>query len=124
MFDIVTLFIESCTVTGVGEPKPKKTPLTKKSGYIRKHLFSIKRVMKTSAICLILASIHFAQICGQASKASLQKVPNVLVLLADDLGIGDLSCFGNRTIKTPNIDRLNLCLIVADQDLKLGEFRR
>ena len=33
------------------------------------------------------------------------KRPNVLMFLADDLGIGDLGCYGNTTIKTPNIDR-------------------
>ena len=32
--------------------------------------------------------------------------PNVLIFLVDDLGIGDVGCFGNNTIKTPNIDRL------------------
>ncbi|KAL9983010.1 hypothetical protein ACROYT_G005131 [Oculina patagonica] len=32
--------------------------------------------------------------------------PNVLIFLVDDLGIGDVGCFGNDTIKTPNIDRL------------------
>ena len=32
--------------------------------------------------------------------------PNFVVLLVDDLGIGDIGCFGNDTIKTPNIDRL------------------
>ena len=26
--------------------------------------------------------------------------------MADDLGIGDIGCFGNDTIKTPNIDRI------------------
>lgn len=31
--------------------------------------------------------------------------PNILVLLADDLGIGDLGCYGNETAITPNIDR-------------------
>lgn len=32
--------------------------------------------------------------------------PNVVLLYADDLGYGDLSCYGSKTISTPNIDRL------------------
>ncbi|XP_036996529.2 arylsulfatase F [Artibeus jamaicensis] len=32
--------------------------------------------------------------------------PNILLIMADDLGIGDLGCYGNDTIRTPNIDRL------------------
>jgi len=31
--------------------------------------------------------------------------PNIVVLLADDLGIGDLGCYGNTTTDTQNIDR-------------------
>lgn len=32
--------------------------------------------------------------------------PNFMVILCDDLGYGDLGCFGNETIKTPHLDRL------------------
>ncbi|XP_036788471.2 arylsulfatase L isoform X1 [Manis pentadactyla] len=32
--------------------------------------------------------------------------PNILLLMADDLGIGDLGCYGNTTLRTPNIDCL------------------
>ena len=32
--------------------------------------------------------------------------PNILVVLCDDLGYGDLACYGNADLKTPNIDRL------------------
>ncbi|XP_053562417.1 arylsulfatase D [Bombina bombina] len=32
--------------------------------------------------------------------------PNIVIFMADDLGIGDIGCYGNSTIRTPNIDRL------------------
>ena len=32
--------------------------------------------------------------------------PNIIFIMADDLGYGDLGCYGQKTIKTPNIDRL------------------
>lgn len=39
---------------------------------------------------------------------SAQKQPNVVFILADDLGYGDLSCFGQDKFETPNIDKLAL----------------
>uniref|UniRef100_A0A674NFC7 Arylsulfatase D n=1 Tax=Takifugu rubripes TaxID=31033 RepID=A0A674NFC7_TAKRU len=32
--------------------------------------------------------------------------PNFVLMMVDDLGIGDVGCYGNNTIRTPNIDRL------------------
>ena len=32
--------------------------------------------------------------------------PNILYFVVDDMGIADVGCFGNRTIPTPNVDRL------------------
>jgi arylsulfatase A-like enzyme len=34
--------------------------------------------------------------------------PNIIYIMADDLGYADLSCFGNKTYQTPNIDKLAL----------------
>ena len=48
--------------------------------------------------------------CGNPSKKetadTTRQKPNVIYLIADDLGIGDLSCYGATKISTPNIDRL------------------
>lgn len=38
--------------------------------------------------------------------AQQQNLPNVIFIMADDLGIGDLGCYGQKKIKTPGIDRL------------------
>src|ERR1700738_2674435 len=32
--------------------------------------------------------------------------PNIVFIIADDLGYGDLGCYGQKEIRTPNIDRL------------------
>ncbi|XP_045712115.1 arylsulfatase D-like [Phyllostomus hastatus] len=48
--------------------------------------------------CLLLRTCEFKT--AHASK------PNILLIMADDLGIGDLGCYGNRTLRTPHIDRL------------------
>ncbi len=39
-------------------------------------------------------------------KGAAAKRPNIIFIMADDLGYGDLGCYGQKEIKTPNIDRL------------------
>src|SRR5210317_507867 len=34
------------------------------------------------------------------------QIPNFIFILADDLGYGDISCFGNERIHTPNLDQM------------------
>jgi arylsulfatase A len=40
------------------------------------------------------------------SKDEKKEVPNIIFILMDDMGWGDLSCFGSKSIKTPNLDRM------------------
>jgi len=42
----------------------------------------------------------------ERSFAATVDLPNFIVILADDLGYGDLWCFGHPTIRTPNLDRM------------------
>ncbi|MEM0967910.1 MAG: sulfatase-like hydrolase/transferase, partial [Verrucomicrobiota bacterium] len=49
---------------------------------------------------LLVASFATAAWCAEASP------PNIILIVADDLGYGDLGCYGQQHIATPNIDRL------------------
>ncbi len=60
----------------------------------------MRRLIKAGAI--IATGAAFAG-CSQADK---QQQPNVVFILADDLGWGDLSCYGQELFSTPNIDAL------------------
>jgi arylsulfatase A-like enzyme len=42
----------------------------------------------------------------KAGRVESRKNPNIIILLADDLGYGDLGCYGASKLKTPGIDRL------------------
>ncbi len=50
-----------------------------------------------------------------AEHSESKKKPNVLIVLCDDLGYGDLGCYGHPAIKTPNLDRF------AAEGLKLTD---
>src|SRR3954453_8276106 len=51
--------------------------------------------------------VTLAACCSlNAGQAAEPARPNVVVILCDDLGYGDLGCYGHPTIRTPNLDRM------------------
>ncbi|MFO8058504.1 MAG: sulfatase [bacterium] len=49
-------------------------------------------------------------------RVSASRKPNIVIIMADDLGYGDLGCYGSEAIKTPVLDRM------ADEGAKLTSF--
>src|SRR5713226_2256052 len=70
-----------------------------------------KRLPKNSIALLLTVCVGLLAHCSahaQAteSRAPAPRRPSILFILADDLGYGDLGCYGQQKIKTPNIDAM------------------
>lgn len=55
---------------------------------------------------LILSLGTMAFIACSSTEEKLSSCPNVLFIYADDIGYGDLSCYGTSSVLTPNVDQL------------------
>lgn len=55
---------------------------------------------------LAAGTAGFAAGAADASAQSARAKPNIVFIYADDVGYGDLSCYGATRVKTPNLDRL------------------
>jgi arylsulfatase A len=63
-----------------------------------------------SLLLLLFSVISFAQPKNDSSK------PNIVLIFADDMGYGDLACYGHPIIKTPNLDKM------ADEGIRMTSF--
>ena len=55
----------------------------------------MKKLFLLCTLLVAVATVHAA------------KRPNVVLVITDDQGYGDLSCHGNPVLKTPNLDKLH-----------------
>ena len=61
--------------------------------------------MKTSILIKVLLTVIFLKAWSLSfGKDRISEMPNLIILLADDLGYGELGCQGNDEIPTPHID--------------------
>ncbi len=56
--------------------------------------------------CRLVNTILFSSCFIAIGQAADETRPNFIIIFADDQGYNDLGCFGSKTIRTPNIDRL------------------
>lgn len=68
-------------------------------------------ILLAISITMLFLSCHETsseakQLITERIGVSSLKTPNFIVIFADDLGYGDLGCFGHPTIRTPNLDRM------------------
>ncbi len=63
--------------------------------------------MKDRSNVLAWISLALVLLHAPLTAAAAAKRPNVIIVLTDDQGYGDLSCHGNPILKTPNLDKLH-----------------
>ncbi len=62
--------------------------------------------MKSKWLIIKLLVGLIVVVCCISCGTKRQKAPNIIYILADDLGYGDLGCYGQKKFSTPNLDRL------------------
>lgn len=76
----------------------------------------MKKSLLTSILFLCTLVIVISGCRTKASEPERFERPNIIYILTDDLGYGDIGCFGATDIKTPNIDR------IANEGIKFTSF--
>jgi hypothetical protein len=67
----------------------------------------MKSLLSASALCGLLLglAVSVAQERAAHGESLAGSRPNIILVMTDDQGMGDLSCLGNKVLRTPNLDR-------------------
>ena len=63
--------------------------------------------LNTLALAVLHTCLSFSNVPTNRVSGSETEKPNVVIVITDDQGYGDLSCHGNPILKTPNLDELH-----------------
>lgn len=72
-------------------------------------LFSFHAALSRARLQVRFGLACLATLCGlslSSASAADSRPPNIIVIIADDLGYGDLGCYGATAVKTPHVDKL------------------
>ena len=78
----------------------------------------------SNLVLILLICLIFTACTSESNTSTEDTPPNVVLIFMDDMGFGDLSCYGHPTIQTPNIDRIareGKAIVHIDGGLHSGE---
>src|SRR5690554_1679399 len=84
--------------------------------WLCRRALSLSLPLFAAAILIASAALPVAAADKPAESTAGAPRPNLILILADDLGYGDLGCFGQKNIATPNLDKM------ADEGLRFTQF--
>lgn len=99
------------TTTPVSHPCALQTLFGKQIvQYLYHHTKGLIKMAASSqhlSVVLLLLLVYLAGYqTSLAEEDTKSRRPNIVFIIMDDVGIGDIGCFGNNTMKTPHIDQL------------------
>lgn len=82
-----------------------------------RRMFPRHLLHRITTLATLAVLVGFVQTCyTQALLAESRRSPNIVLIMADDLGYGDLGCYGQKKLRTPHIDQL------AAEGMKFTDF--